>query len=117
MLIASATCGSPRTPLLACSLRTKRGKVMQGHIKSKIIERTITQYFRDNAHATFDGRVRTDEVISAVRHVLGDLFQARMSAYNVGEVYDAIRFMGPCGEGDELWLQMWGKPCHSDLVA
>lgn len=78
--------------------------------KSKVIEETVRSYFQENALETWEGQVRCGEVLSAVKSSVKDALgaKARMTKYNKGEVWDAIREFGPEGENDAKWLAIWG---------
>lgn len=77
--------------------------------KSRVIEDTIRQYFQQYAIETYRGRVCTEDVITHVRKALKKALGARMTPYNMGEVFDHIRDLGPVGEGDTHWLKTWAK--------
>ncbi len=78
-------------------------------VRSKVIDLSVQEFFRQRAKAAYEGRVRVGEVVDAVRHTLNSEWNAKLTEVAEGEVYDWIREYGPEGEDDEGWLRDWYK--------
>lgn len=82
--------------------------ITQNQVKSKLIEKTVREYFQSYPLETYVGRVSVREVLDMTKMTITD-FNLAFTPFNEGEVYDAIREHGPVGEHDTQWLREWGQ--------
>ena len=74
-----------------------------GH-QQQVAEALVGDYFEVFPLEVFSGKVTTGEVVTAT------LLSLSGTGVSVSKqaVYDAIRYLGPEGEGDVKWLRVWG---------
>jgi hypothetical protein len=73
------------------------------------INETVKLYLGVVSQAAYLGEVTTKDVVDVVHQTFNYELETRFTARDRGEVYDAIRFYGPVGECDDVWLSMWGR--------
>jgi hypothetical protein len=72
------------------------------------IKETVKTYLLVVSQAAYAGEVTTKDVVDVVHQTFNHELDTRFTARDRGEVYDAIRFYGPVGEEDTVWLMLWG---------
>jgi len=76
--------------------------------RRELVRDEVGKLFRRRARDVYSGKLTTLQVLCYVSMVLNDK-EFRLTPASQEEIYKAMVELGPCGEDDQDWIQVWGR--------